>query len=388
MEIKTFDTILTQLCDSFDSLIAPKKISRSNTNIIYLVLKAVAKGFEVINNTVVALSNKFDPRSCDDEDLDSSAMIVGTERYKGSASGLRITVRNSTDDTLTLPAGTYTYALDSETSFEFEVISATEVQSGASVSYIAMSGEIGSFPVTEQTDISVMSDADVPDGFKYSCGDNSALLGTEDETDLEFRQRIIQKTDRQNTLVELEDEVRNLPYVFDCCVKYNNELVSVQYDGETIPPFSALICVSGEIKRELAEKVCSKILCPTVQTSESVAVPYESDVFTGGGHTVYITPFKKTVFSVDIIYMADSTLVNDYDMRGTVRTAMENHFRGEVHKDYVKEDDIYNFLASLNLTGVDVLGVNLYVEGNQVDYVSVPKTRLPELGNITFSRRQ
>jgi hypothetical protein len=86
--------------------------------------------------------------------------------------------------------------------------------------------------------------------------------------------------------------------------------------------------------------------------------------------------------------MADSTLVNDYDMRGTVRTAMENHFRGEVHKDYVKEDDIYNFLESLNITGLDVLGVNLYAEGNQVDYVSVPKTRLPELGNITFSRRQ
>jgi hypothetical protein len=388
MELKTFDTILTQLCDNFDQLIAPRVISRSNTNVIFLLLKAIAKGYEVINNTVLSLSNKFDPRSCDDEDLDSSAMIVGTERYKGSASGLRITVRNSTDDTLILPAGTYTYALDSETSFEFEVIQPVTLQPGGSVTYIAMSNEIGSFPVTEQTDITVSSSVEIPGDIKFSCGNNSALLGTEDETDLEFRQRIIQKTDRQNTLVELEDEVRNLPYVFDCCVKYNNELVSVQYDGETIPPFSALICVSGEIKRELAEKVCSKILCPTVQTAESVAVPYESDVFVGGEHTVYITPFKKTIFNVEIIYMADSTLVNDYDMRGTVRTAMENHFRGEVHKDYVKEDDIYNFLASLNLTGVDVLGVNLYAEGNQVDYVSIPKTRLPELGNITFSRRQ
>lgn len=388
MELKTFDTILTQLCDDFDRLIAPRVMARSNTNIIFLLLKAIAKGYEVINNTVVSLSNKFDPRSCDSEDLDSSALIVGTERYRGSGSGLRVTARNDGGEEQILPAGTYTYSLDSDTSFEFEVIQPVTLHPDGSVTYIAMSNEIGSFPVTEQTDITVSSSAEIPGDIKFSCGDNSALLGTEDETDLEFRQRIIQKTDRQNTLVELEDEIKNLPYVFDCCVKYNNELVSVPYDGETIPPFSALICVSGEIKRELAEKVCSEILCPTVQTSDSVALTYENDVFVGGGHTVYITPFKKTIFNVEIIYMADSTLVNDYDMRGTVRKAMENHFRGEVHKDYIKEDDIYNFLESLNITGLDVLGVNLYEEGSHVDYVSVPRTRLPELGEIGFVRRQ
>ena len=31
MELKTFDTILAELCDSFDTLISPKKIARSNT---------------------------------------------------------------------------------------------------------------------------------------------------------------------------------------------------------------------------------------------------------------------------------------------------------------------------------------------------------------------
>ena len=30
MEIKTFDTILTGLCDSFDSLISPRSIARTN----------------------------------------------------------------------------------------------------------------------------------------------------------------------------------------------------------------------------------------------------------------------------------------------------------------------------------------------------------------------
>ena len=95
MELKTFDTILTELCDNFDALISPKKILRSNTNIIYLLFKAIAKGFEVINNTCVILSNKFDPLYCSDDDLTSSASIVGTERHKGSATGLHITITNN-----------------------------------------------------------------------------------------------------------------------------------------------------------------------------------------------------------------------------------------------------------------------------------------------------
>ena len=61
MELKTFDTILTTICDSFDSLISPRTIARTNTNIIYLIFKAVAKGYEIINNVCVVLSNKFDP---------------------------------------------------------------------------------------------------------------------------------------------------------------------------------------------------------------------------------------------------------------------------------------------------------------------------------------
>jgi hypothetical protein len=122
MEIKTFNTILTELCDDFDVLITPRTMARSNTNIIYLIFKAIAKGMEVINNVCVTLSSKFNPENCSDEDLLSVASLVGTERRKGSASGLRITVTNKGEDEITLLAGTYTYELDEETSFEFEVL--------------------------------------------------------------------------------------------------------------------------------------------------------------------------------------------------------------------------------------------------------------------------
>lgn len=122
MELKTFDTILTTICDSFDSLISPRTIARTNTNIIYLIFKAAAKGYEIINNVCVVLSNKFDPLYCSDDDLISSASIVGTERHKGSATGLHITITNNGSVPVTLLAGLYTYALDDDTKFEFEVM--------------------------------------------------------------------------------------------------------------------------------------------------------------------------------------------------------------------------------------------------------------------------
>ena len=133
MVLMTFDTILTQLCDDFDELIAPKKISRSNFNIIYLIFKAIAKGWEIINNVCVVLSNKFDPAKCSDEDLESVASLVGTERRKGSASGLKITVHNTGEADVTLLAGLYYYALDEETKFEFEVTSDKIIPSESNV---------------------------------------------------------------------------------------------------------------------------------------------------------------------------------------------------------------------------------------------------------------
>ena len=221
MEIKTFDTILTQMCDEFDSLIAPRNIARSNTNIIYLLFKAIAKGYEIINNVCVVLSNKFNPAKCSDEDLVSVASLVGTERRKGSASGLHIIVTNSGETQATLLTGVYKYALDDDTTFEFEVTSPVTLEAGGTVSYIAMSNSIGRYSVTAQPDIDIESEQVVPDGIKFSCTNNENLLGREPESLLAFRKRILDTYDRQNSIVELEEYLRNLPYLFDCKVKYN-----------------------------------------------------------------------------------------------------------------------------------------------------------------------
>ena len=388
MEIKTFDTILTELCDYFDELIAPRKISRANTNIIYLIFKAVAKGLEVINNVCVVLSNKFDPASCSVKDLDSVAKIVGTERYKGSASGLQITVVNEGTEDTVLAIGEYSYALNDDVHFVFEVLENLELTVGTSASFIAMSENIGIYPVTAQSEIEVTSDRTIYSGLRFSCTDNSALLGTEKETDLAFRKRILDGYDNQDSMVELENQLKNLPYLFDCKVKFNNLITSVVVDGITVPPFNAIIFFSGSPRSEIASLIANKIICPTVQTADSIEVKYHSSALVNDECSFYITPFKTEEFAVDIIIKFDELYISDYDVKKAIKEKLVAYFTPQVHKDYITEDDVYNVLSTLDLASLEVLGVNLSQGGEPVDFVSVPISKIPKLPaeNITFTR--
>lgn len=385
MELKTFDTILTTICDSFDSLISPRTIARTNTNIIYLIFKAVAKGYEIINNVCVVLSNKFDPLYCSEDDLISSASIVGTERHKGSATGLHITVTNNGSVSVTLLAGLYTYALDDDTKFEFEVMENTVIASGSRISFIAMSEKIGRYPVTAQATITVTSEQTVSSDLVFSCTDNAALLGLFEETDLEFRERINSETDRQNSMVELESEIRNLPYIFDCKVKFNPTSKEIEYEGYTIPAYTLAIFYSGEVKKEIAEKVCEKIICPTLQTVDSIEVFYENDVFVGGKYGVHLIPFAKTQYAVELIYKINNTYANEYDIQNEIKTVLFNTFVSEKHVDYIKEDDFYNAIEALGITGIELLGVNLKYNDSNVNYIEIPSSRIPELTNVIFT---
>ena len=64
---------------------------------------------------------------------------------------------------------------------------------------------------------------------------------------------------------------------------------------------------------------------------------------------------------------------------------MFNRFVSEVHVDYVKEDDVYNLIEGLEISGIELLGVNLKYNGNNVNYIEIPETRIPELTQITFT---
>jgi hypothetical protein len=386
MELMTYNEILTKLCNDFDELISPKKMARTNSNIIYLVLKAVSKGLELINSICVVLSNKFDPAKCSVEDLVSVAKLVGTEKYQGSGSGLYILVKNTGDSQSTLLTGTYTYHLDDDTAFIFEVFEDTNIAVGDSVSYIAMTPIIGKFPVTAQPVIEVESNRVISPNLSFSCLNNEQLLGTDDESNVAFRKRILEGYDNQDSLVELENQLRNLPYLYDCRIKFNNTLTEVTYDGITIPPFSAVIFYVGAPRSDIARIIANKIVCPTVQLSDSIPVDYESSVFISGKHTFYLTPFRHEDFDIDVIYKINEVYTGDCEAKEKMENALRDYFIIPVHKDYIIEDDIYNILADLNVAGVDILGVNLKVNGVAVDYIEIPVSRLPRLVHVNFDK--
>jgi hypothetical protein len=384
----TYNEILTGLCDSFDNLIAPRTIARTNTNIFYLLLKAISKGFEVINNICVTLSYKFDPANCSVEDLNSVASLVGTERISGSASGLAVKVTNDTEADITLPVGIYSYELDDNTTFTFEVTRATTIPAEGNKVFIAMSNTVGDFHVTEQADITIESEQIIPSDLKFSCSDNSGMLGAEPESDLAFRKRVLSGVDNQDTIVELESTLRNLPYFFDCRVKYNDTLNAVEYDGLVIPAFSIAIFYSGCPRSEVGGLIANKIICPSVQTADSTAVDYVSETFINGKHTFYLIPFRKANFSVSVIYQANDAFTNANTVESDIRKKLKDTFTTEVHTDYIREDDIYNVIESMNIAGINILSVNLMQNGAVVDYVSIPRSRTPELGEVNFTREE
>jgi hypothetical protein len=272
--------------------------------------------------------------------------------------------------------------------FTFELTRDIVIPAGSYETFIAMSDEIGSYPVTEQADITVESAQTIPSGLKFSCSDNSGMLGAEPESNLAFRKRILNGVDNQDTIVELENTLRNLPYFFDCRVKYNDTLNAVEYDGLTIPAFSVAIFYSGSPRSEVGGLIANKIICPSVQTADSTAVDYVSDTFINGKHTFYLIPFKKTEFSVSVIYEINDAFTNANTVESDIRKKLRDTFTTEVHLNYIREDDIYNVIESMNIAGINVLSVNLMVNGNQVDYVSIPVSRTPELEEVNFTREE
>ena len=393
MQIITYNEALTQICDWFDSVIAPRTIARTNTNIIYLIFKAFAKAWEVINNTCVELNDKFDPANCTDSDLESIAFLVGTERIGGSSSGLLVTVVNNASEAVYLPAGTYTYALDEDTSFSATFTADKLVESESSIQITFLSADKGSFPVTSQQDISLTAvdlngdEITIPDTFSFANADNSQLLGYADETDLEFRKRIIEDTDRQDVITEIKNKIKSLPYVFDCDIKFNDNPVGQSYDGYVIPPYYMLLMVSGDIKDEIAEIVASKGVYPTVQTDADSYAIYQNDVFADGQYKVWITPYKKYDFSVDVAFYADENFISSTQAEEKIRKGLFNAINGNRHIDVITENDIFGYINALNITGVKVLGVNINDPSGSTNknYITFQKTRIPNLTAVNAS---
>jgi hypothetical protein len=393
MTIMTYSEILTTMCDAFDGYIAPKTIKRSNTNIIYLILKAVAKGYETINNVCVLLSYKFDPANCTAEDLSSVALIAGTERLSGKGSSLLITASNgNTVSAVTLSAGTYTYAFSSDFSFVFVLSQNVQIAAGGTHTEAALCSVTGACLVTSQTSITVTAvDSNgntltLSLDITFSCGDNTSMQGYAAETDAEFRKRILTDKDRVSVVNELQTALRNISSIYDALVTFNATGSPVTVGGYTIPAYYMLIVLSGTVTAEVAEVVAAYGIFPTVLVSGGVTMYYQSDCLAGSGYPVNYVMFGSTEYSIKLDFVYSESVYALGDIESAITAALAVYKNPVTRTAYITEKLFYDVVASLNLSSVVLRNVTLYdSSGTEIPYLEIDRTHIGKLTSVVYS---
>lgn len=420
MIVKTFDEITEHMEDSFDGFIAEKtdgvKIKRTNNNVVHNVLKADGKGYELVQASCVALDSKFDPARCSESDLVSVAKIAGTAMKKGKQTVLMITARNTSSQAQDILSSVTTYPVtlrymySADVWFDFTIPTAKTYNPGESQTYFAWSVDpnnteedgsqsplIGAYPVTEMSSIAVTSATDgavLASGFTFSCASTNGTLGYPPETVLEFRKRILEDTDRQNILEELELELNNLPTILSAKVTFNPSISDSKVVGPaTILPYQMLLSVNGEVTREFGDTVLSKTYIPTV----SVASPYggfikvPSDTYTEGYVQVNYMKFRTYNYMIEITYTSDPTLALDDMIQGQIVATMRSLYGNPSrYTKELTEDTYYTAAAALDIDSLKVLNVNLLeYSSNQWSepdggYIPVPASDLAKMCGITF----
>lgn len=387
----TLDELQKKMGDAYDLLISPFRIFRDNTNKLWLFFQAVAGGFQLINDMVVALSLKFDPANSSDADMYSTAKLVGTKFKQGKSSFVQINVVN-TDIVLnhTLTAGTYQYTSTTGQVFTMVLAADLLILAGTTKTLVFQSVALGSFLVSNISNAAVSRSDLVPinANFTFNTLDNARYLGYVDETAFAFRQRILNDTTRQDAIVELELALRNIPNILEATLIFNPTQVDASYDGITIHPFFLAVIITGFPDITLAETVIEFTPYLTTVGAGPDVFNIVDTHFTGGFFPVHFLRHTQTGFALVVTYRFDGNKIIQANaetaMTNTLNTAYKDMSQ---HIDTITVGDILNLLGAMNLASVQLLQVvmNPAAGGGPVNYMDFLKTRLPDLTGVTFS---
>jgi hypothetical protein len=389
MTIISFDEVLNAICDEYDRLIAPKKIRRSSKNIIYLLLKACAKGYEIIANVIYALDGKFDPARCQDADLISIAKIVGTEMIEGNGSGLIVRVTNTNPvDAVVLVAGRYVYDFNADIRFFLDILFDTEIESTETKQLTAFSENKGSFHVTAQGSITLVreDEEDISPDIVFSCEDNNAILGSIDETLFEFRKRMLTDNSRSDILQRLELAIKNKPYIFEATLFFNQSEETVLVGTTSVAPYKMLITLLGYPRDEIAELVASHCIYQTVQVPENGGtLRFISPNMAGGAYEVHYKHFDEKLYDVVVDYRYDSRLILKTNIETEITKALASYKFPTKRTSLIKENIFYNIIDDLHIPSVELLNITLTVDDIEVPYIDINKTCIGKLDTLVLN---
>jgi hypothetical protein len=385
---KSLDELTDELVDAFDALIAPKYVKRNNNNRLYLILRAAARGVKLLNDTALALKNRFHPLYCPAADLYSTAKLVGTDFKQGAGSILKITIRNADlVNQHTLNAGTYRYTSVSGMVFAFSLEESYRFDPGEYKNISAISSAKGSYHVEDNTSIRLdrADGASIDPELRFSCADNLGQLGYLDEDEYEFRSRIMNDADRQDHLQELELRIRNLPNLFECNLVFNPGETDETYDGITLKPLELLVVITGEPTNEIARLVAEAAHYQTHKEDPDQVLYYEHPLYVNGRYPVYYVNHRTSDFSLGIMYQYDEQKLKAGQVEDEIVFLLDRYTHADTHIDRISEGDLYTALAALQLPNVKILNVSLLVEDVPVPYLAIPRTRIPRLVDIAFT---
>jgi hypothetical protein len=391
LRVKSIDEITDEFADVYDSYIAPKKLYRGNSNKLYLVLRSVAAGYKALLDAALALRNRFNPQYCEDADLPGVMLMTGETREPGKKSLLRVLVSNGSGSaSAALAAGEYRYASASGEIFACTLQNDALFAPLAVQALVFASGHTGAFPVTDIEDLKVSrkDGGEISPEFSFSCLDNSGSLGREEESLASVRHRILNRSDRQDSIRELEHEIKSLTTIYECNLMYNSSTEDYEYDGITLAPRELLITITGVPSEELAEIVARHPVYATHMVTPEMAVHYRSDLLAGGSYPVYYKFHDKTPFYLFISYKYSGVYLQTKQVEAEINAVFAKYKNCLTHIDAVTEPVLYNDLAALNIQGFRVTKIYIQVmqdgELVSVPSVEIPGTRLPELQTITY----
>ena len=96
-----------------------------------------------------------------------------------------------------------------------------------------------------------------------------------------------------------------------------------------------------------------------------------------------MTEFVKLNYKLQVNYSIDHTYISSEKAQAEIRSFLYSNFRGHVHKDYIKEEDIYSKVKELSIAGVEILNIDIYSGNTQVPYIAVPPSAIPYLELVT-----
>jgi hypothetical protein len=388
MKSNSIDEVLTILEDAFDTLVAPKSIKRVDTNKLHLAFKADAAGFKTLNDSVLALSQRFQPLLCDESDLEDVASIVGSSLRPGKASMLAVTVTNNDVAAAhSLDVGVYQYTSVSGEVFSMSLLSAYSLAALESKVYYFSSVDIGMFHVSNIAVASIVryDGTTINNNLSFSCADNQAYLGYDAETINEFRTRVSSVNDRDDIISEIESAIKALPEIYECNIIFNATAAPQVYDGITLAVKEMLIVLTGNATENVAKAVASRCHYPTHIVNVLLVAYYFNALYIGGKYPVYYMNHGKTQYNANIAYTYDSSKIKRTVAEAGMTALLASLTGANTHVDTVTELDVYQKLDSSSLVSVNVLNVDLLVGGSPVSYVTIPKTKIPQLVTINYT---